>query len=140
MRIMSVAASAAAVLSALLSTACRPSAKPSTGQAGLESTKRYVVTVFRATLRPDALARGYAEVGEAMGERVHAFPGFIDAKGFTANDGEKVEIVIFDTLEHQRAWREDPMHLEAQQRGRDEFYVSYSITVCEAHRHYSFPS
>ena len=29
----------------------------------------------------------------------------------------------------QRAWRDDPAHRAAQQQGRDDFYLDYSIQV-----------
>jgi heme-degrading monooxygenase HmoA len=61
-------------------------------------------------------------------------PGFMEFKAFTANDGERVSVIVFDTLEHQAAWRDDPEHQSAQRRGRHEFYAEYSISVCEEYR------
>lgn len=61
-------------------------------------------------------------------------PGFIDFKTFAAIDGERVSVIVFDSLEHQASWREDPEHRSAQRRGRREFYSEYSISVCEEHR------
>jgi heme-degrading monooxygenase HmoA len=58
-------------------------------------------------------------------------PGFIDFKTFFAQDGERVSIIVFDSLGNQAAWRNDPQHREAQRRGRDDFYTTYSISVCE---------
>lgn len=58
-------------------------------------------------------------------------PGFVDFKTFVATDGERVSIVVFDNLEHQHAWRDDPEHVEAQRLGRQSFYAEYSVSVCE---------
>lgn len=90
-----------------------------------------VVTVFRSRLRHDAEANGYGELATRMEARARSMPGFVDFKAFSASDGERVSIIVFDTLEHQRAWRDDPEHRAAQRRGREAFYAEYSISVCE---------
>jgi heme-degrading monooxygenase HmoA len=90
-----------------------------------------VVTVFRSRLRPDAVANGYTELAARMELRARAMPGFVDFKTFTAPDRERLSIIIFDTWEHHCAWRDDPEHRAAQQRGRRDFYAEYSIVVCE---------
>ena len=58
-------------------------------------------------------------------------PGFVDFKTFVATDGERLSVIVFDTIAHQHAWRDDPEHRVAQQRGRDTFYSEYSISVCQ---------
>jgi heme-degrading monooxygenase HmoA len=42
-----------------------------------------------------------------------------------------VSLVTFATPAAQQAWRDDPRHRRAQQQGRDQFYVEYSIQVGE---------
>ncbi|HEX4865909.1 MAG TPA: antibiotic biosynthesis monooxygenase [Acidimicrobiales bacterium] len=61
-------------------------------------------------------------------------PGFEGFKTFAAPDGERVSIIVFDSLEHQEAWRDDHEHRLAQRRGRQDFYAAYSISVCEEYR------
>jgi heme-degrading monooxygenase HmoA len=91
-----------------------------------------VITVFRSRRRPGAEA-AYSELAEEMAIAARASPGFVDFKTFDSADGEHVTVVTFATHEAQRAWRDDPRHLEAQQRGRDGLYLEYSIQVgvCE---------
>jgi heme-degrading monooxygenase HmoA len=97
-----------------------------------------VITIFRSRLRPENTAQ-YAE----WASRIHALavktPGFISIKTFTAEDGERVSIVEFDSEETMRAWREHPEHREAQELGRKLFYSEYHIQVCRPIRDYSFP-
>lgn len=88
------------------------------------------VTVFRSRLRPDSGA-DYHDTAARMLELARAMPGFVDFKIFEADDGERVSIITFATLEDQRAWRDHPEHRLAQRLGRERFYASYSITVCE---------
>jgi heme-degrading monooxygenase HmoA len=91
-----------------------------------------VVTVFRSRRRPGAEA-AYSELAEEMAVAARAAPGFVDFKTFDSADGEHVTVVTFATHDAHRAWRDDPRHVGAQQRGRDELYLEYSIQVgvCE---------
>ena len=97
-----------------------------------------VVTVFRSRLRPDAEAEGYSVVAERMEARARAMPGFVDFKTFSAPDGERVSIVVFDSYDHHQAWRDDPEHRAAQELGRNRFYSEYSISVCAEERYHRF--
>jgi heme-degrading monooxygenase HmoA len=97
-----------------------------------------IVTVFRSRLRPDAEANGYGELAARMEARARAMAGFVDFKTFRSEDGERVSIICFDTIEHHTAWREDPEHRAAQAKGREAFYSEYFISVCEELRHRRF--
>lgn len=99
-----------------------------------------VVTVFRSRLRADASANGYDDLAAHMEARARAMPGLLDFKTFTAPDGERLSLIVFDTAEHQAAWRDDPEHRQAQRRGREDFYAQYSIAVCQELRRRSFDS
>jgi heme-degrading monooxygenase HmoA len=89
-----------------------------------------VVTVFRSRLRDDA-GDGYARTAEAMEQRARAMPGFVDFKTFTAADGERVSLITFASRVAHDAWRDDPSHRAAQQRGREHWYDEYTIQVCD---------
>ena len=95
-----------------------------------------VVTVFRSRLRDDP--EGYDETAEAMEAAARAMPGFVDFKSFRADDGERVSIVVFDSPESHTAWRDDPRHRAAQQRGRNEWYAEYRIQVCSLEKEHVF--
>jgi heme-degrading monooxygenase HmoA len=89
-----------------------------------------VVTVFRSRRRPGSDAE-YRELSQKMQEAARTAPGFVDFKTFTAEDGEHVSLVTFASPEAHHVWRNDPRHRAAQQRGRDAFYLEYSIQVGE---------
>ena len=89
-----------------------------------------VVTVFRSRLRADA-GDAFVELAAEMLELARSMPCFRDYKAFTADDGERVSIIVFDSLEAQEAWRDNVEHRAAQERGRRSFYESYRIQVCE---------
>ena len=88
-----------------------------------------IVTVFRSRLREEH--DGYDETAAAMERAARAMPGFVDFKTFAADDGERVSIVVFDSIESHNAWRDEPDHRAAQQRGRKAWYAEYHIQVCE---------
>jgi heme-degrading monooxygenase HmoA len=89
-----------------------------------------VVTVFRSRLRADAAA-GYAHTAKEMERLARQMPGFVDFKAFVADDGERVSLITFASRAAHNAWRDDPRHRDAQQRGRARWYAEYRIQVCE---------
>jgi heme-degrading monooxygenase HmoA len=95
-----------------------------------ETPHTEVVTVFRSRLRDDA-GEGYGRTAEAMEERARAMPGFVDFKTFTAADGERVSLITFASRGAHDAWRDDPAHRAAQERGREHWYAEYTIQICD---------
>lgn len=96
-----------------------------------------MVTIFRSRLRDEG-RDGYGEVAGEMDRLARSMPGFIEAKTYTADDGERVTIVTFADRASHDAWRDHPAHRVAQQRGRDEFYAEYRMQVCRCERSTSF--
>jgi len=97
-----------------------------------------VITLFRSRLRPEH-QKEYSEWETKINDLAVKMPGFISIKTFTAEDGERVSIVEFESEETVRAWREQADHREAQELGRKRFYSEYRIQVCRPIRDYSFP-
>jgi heme-degrading monooxygenase HmoA len=96
-----------------------------------------VLTVFRSRLRDDNVEE-YRATATRMEALARAMPGLLEFKSFTADDGERVSIIVFDTPGHHDAWRRHPDHVEAQRLGRERFYASYDITVSEVVRRNAF--
>jgi heme-degrading monooxygenase HmoA len=97
-----------------------------------------VITLFRSRLRPEHEAQ-YLVWAARIHDLAVKMPGFISFKAFSAEDGERVAIVEFESEETMRAWREQPDHRQAQDMGRKLFYSEYRIQVCQPIRDYSFP-
>jgi len=97
-----------------------------------------VITLFRSRLRPEH-AKEYGEWAARIHDLAVKSPGFVSIKTFTAEDGERVSIVEFESEEAVRQWREQPDHRQAQELGRKLFYSEYNIQVCHPIRSYSFP-
>lgn len=75
------------------------------------------ITVFRSRLRPES-SDEYGVVAKAMEAAVRSIPGFVDAKTFTADDGERVTVATFADRDALESWRDHEGHREAQRRGR----------------------
>src|SRR4051812_33999977 len=97
-----------------------------------------VITIFRSRLRPENQT-DYSEWATRMHDLAVAMPGFISFKTFTADDGERVSLVEFESEESVKRWREQADHRQAQELGRKAFYSEYKIQVCQPIREYSFP-
>ena len=93
-----------------------------------------MVVFFRSELRDGADRDKYRDENRRLSAMAAAMPGFVSAKVFTAADGDRVTIVTFESEDSLRAWRELPDHVAAQERGRDEYYRSYSTQICKVVR------
>ena len=81
-----------------------------------------VIGIFRSRLRPESRAE-LRTTAERMDELARTMTGHLWHKTFAAEDGERVTLFAFESLEHLSAWRDQPEHREAQRRGRAEFYA-----------------
>jgi heme-degrading monooxygenase HmoA len=96
-----------------------------------------IVILFRSRLTAAAGA-DYSAMDTRMEELARAAPGFVDVKGYTAADGERLTVVRWKDLESLRLWREDPRHRVAQETGRQLWYESYAMEVAEVVRESRF--
>ncbi|MER5836343.1 antibiotic biosynthesis monooxygenase family protein [Rhodococcus erythropolis] len=92
-----------------------------------------IVTVFRQRTR-EGVAEGYGKLGADVIAAAHEIPGLISFKRFQADDGENCTIVEFDDEASHNRWLAHPVHREAMRRGRHDYFVDYTITVCQALR------
>lgn len=96
-----------------------------------------VVTVFRSRLKPENLAE-YQEWAGRIAALARTMPGYVSHKVFVAEDGERVTIVEFADEASHRGWARDERHMEAQRKGRADFYSEYKLQVCRVERETSF--
>ena len=99
-----------------------------------------VIVLIRTRLRADADVAHYEQLGARMDELVRAMPGFVSVKDFRADDGDQISLVTFESAAALAAWRNLPEHVEAQRLGRERFYASCAVQVCDVVRAYDFTS
>ena len=92
-----------------------------------------IVVLFRSRLT-DLAGEDYGAMNERMLEQARAAPGFVDVKGYTAEDGERLTVVRWKDAETLRLWREDASHRGAQAAGRRLWYEWYEMEVAEVVR------
>ena len=66
-----------------------------------------------------------------------AMPGFISYKNYTAEDGEEVGLIRFDSRESLHAWAHEGLHLEAQ-AAAPKIYERFWVQDVETYREYSW--
>lgn len=97
-----------------------------------------IVVVFRSRLNPQHQAE-YQQWATRMGMLARDIPGHVSHKGFTAQDGERVTIVEFETEQAMRTWAAHPEHVAAKKMGRGSFFSEYSVKICHMERESTFP-
>ena len=96
-----------------------------------------VIAIFRSTLRDEHDAE-FQDLAQEMMELATGMPGFRSYKVFVADDGERCSLIEFESQEAMLAWRNQPAHRAAQERGRNDFYESYELQVVEPLRESRF--
>ena len=92
-----------------------------------------IVTVFRSRLRND-VPEEYWTLARELEQLAREVDGFVEYKVFTAPDGERLSLAVFESAVAEEAWRDHVAHREAQLRGRERFYEQYDVSVCEVSR------
>lgn len=95
------------------------------------------VVIFRAHVRQfDA---DYSAMAARMRELAFAEFGCL---GFTATTEGDQEIAVSYWSDEAsiRAWKQHTEHLDAQQLGRDRWYMSYEVDIAEVKRSYHHPA
>ncbi len=89
-------------------------------------------------MREDASMDEYNKLLGQMYKIVSAMPGFQSVKKYTAADGETVSIYRFESEEALEAWRTQPDHVKAMERGHAEFYAAGNLQICKVIREVGF--
>ena len=68
---------------------------------------------------------------------LRSMPGFIGWKNYTAEDGEVIGLIRFDSRESLDAWAHEGRHLQIQKMA-PEIYESFWIQDVETYREYTW--
>ncbi|MDQ8705904.1 antibiotic biosynthesis monooxygenase [Streptomyces sp. LHD-70] len=82
--------------------------------------------------------RGYGETAGRMEELVREVPGFLGVESARTPGGLGITVGYFESEDAIAAWRSQVEHRAAQERGRDQWYESYSVHVSKVERGYAF--
>lgn len=94
----------------------------------------YYAVIF-TSVQTESL-EGYGEMAEEMERLGRAQPGFLGID--SARSGVGITVSYWRTLEAVREWKANLDHLEAQRKGRADWYSSYTVRVAKVERNYEF--
>ncbi|MET8546928.1 antibiotic biosynthesis monooxygenase [Kitasatospora sp. NPDC004799] len=81
---------------------------------------------------------GYPETSARMEELVQDVPGYLGMDHAQTPGGLAITVGYFRDAEALTRWRSDAEHRAAQQRGRAEWYESYTLHVAKVERSHGF--
>jgi len=98
------------------------------------------VVIFTSRLRSDAGA-AYHAMAEKMELLATTMPGFVRMESFRRQeDGVGVTLSYWESKEAIGAWKEQAMHLRAQELGKASWYEDYRVEICRLEKAYQFPA
>jgi len=94
----------------------------------------YYAVIFTSTRTE--VEEGYAEMAQKMEELAKQQEGFLGLE--SARNEIGITVSYWKDLESIKKWKQNVAHLEAQQKGRSDWYKSYTTRICLVERAYSF--
>lgn len=94
----------------------------------------YYAVIF--TSARTAVDDGYAEMSDKMVELAKQQPGYLGHE--SARNEVGITVSYWESLEAIRNWKAVAEHLEAQSKGRKQWYSAYTTRICLVERDYSF--
>ena len=95
----------------------------------------YYAVVFSNQHRATDLA-GYDATAARMVDLARRQPGFLGVESARSPDGFGITVSYWDSEAAIAAWKAQGEHLDAQQRGRTDWYQRYVIRVAKVERDY----
>ncbi len=94
----------------------------------------YYAVIF--TSERTKMKEGYAEMAQKMEDLAKQQEGFIAVE--SARNEIGITVSYWENLESIKKWKQNLDHLVAQQKGRSDWYKSYTTRICLVEREYSF--
>ena len=94
----------------------------------------YYAVIF--TSERTEIEEGYAEMAILMEDLAKKQDGFLRIE--SARNEIGITVSYWKDLESIKKWKQNMEHLVAQQKGRSDWYNSYTTRICLVEREYSF--
>ena len=100
----------------------------------MQNTQPYYAVIFTSKQQKDD--SGYAKMAEQMETFAKQQPGYIGIE--SAKEGIGITVSYWDTLDAIKNWKENSVHLFAQEKGKTDWYSRYKVRICKVEREYEF--
>lgn len=94
----------------------------------------YYAVIFTSILNEGI--EGYTEMAEKMERLAKEQNGFLGID--SARNDVGITVSYWESLESIKQWKAQTDHLEAIQKGKQDWYQSYNVKICKVEREYSF--
>ena len=94
----------------------------------------YYAVIFTSTHTENT--EGYTEMAEKMESLAKAQKGFLGID--SARNSVGITVSYWESLEDIKKWKQQTDHLEAQLKGRQDWYSWYHVRICKVEREYHF--
>ena len=95
----------------------------------------YYAVIFTSLRRdPDP---EYDQMAEEMETLAADQPGYLGIESARSQDGKGITVSYWKDLDSIAAWKKNARHQIAQKRGKEKWYLSYSIRIARVEREYS---
>jgi len=84
--------------------------------------------------------QGYDEASDRMIDLVQNQHGFVDFDSVLGVDGVGITVSYWESEKAILDWKKNLEHRDVQEKGRNQWYESFSVTVCKVERSYDFGS
>jgi len=94
----------------------------------------YYAVIFSATVIDGD--HGYAKTAARMEALAATMPGYIGFEAARNEDGSGIAVSYWESEEAIATWKRNVEHLEAQARGRADWYANYTVRIARVERAY----
>lgn len=100
----------------------------------MKNFKPYYAVIF-TSIQKDNIS-GYNEMAEKMETLAKQQPGFLGMD--SARNQIGITVSYWESLEDIKKWKQQNEHLEAQLKGKKDWYKWYNVKICKVEREYDF--
>ena len=90
------------------------------------------------TSKLDLSKAGYDEMASQMNALVQKQEGFLKMESVHNNDGQGITVCYWRTIKDVKRWKEQTLHKQAQQLGKEKWYLQYAVRIAEVQESYEW--
>ena len=98
----------------------------------------YWAVIFANQRRDDDRDEEYDRAADRMEQLAREIPGYVGIDSVRDSSGFGITVSYWESEQAIATWRSHPEHLDAQTRGRRDWYARYELSVARVERTSSF--